>query len=70
MEEKIVILGVANGGKTSLLRTLKREFKSLADLKPTKGIERTSLNFFNKKIITINKVNSNQNIIYIQWMNR
>jgi GTP-binding protein EngB required for normal cell division len=51
MEEKIVLLGVANGGKTSLLRTLKREFKSLADLKPTKGIERTSLNFFNKKIV-------------------
>ena len=44
MEDKIVILGVANGGKTSLLRTLKREFKSLEDLKPTKGIERTAAN--------------------------
>ncbi len=51
MEQKIVLLGIANGGKTSLLRTLKREFKSLATLKPTKGIERTSLNFFSKKII-------------------
>nr|WP_280178725.1 ADP-ribosylation factor-like protein [Candidatus Prometheoarchaeum syntrophicum] len=51
MAEKIVILGIANGGKTSLLRTLKREFKSLADLKPTKGIERTSLECFSKKIV-------------------
>lgn len=51
MEEKIVMLGIANGGKTSLLRTLQREFKSLASLKPTKGIERTHLNFFKKRII-------------------
>ena len=37
MAEKIVILGIANGGKTSLLRTLKREFKSLANLKVPKN---------------------------------
>ena len=51
MEEKIVILGIANGGKTSLLRTLQREFKTLANLKPTKGIERSNLEFFNKRIV-------------------
>lgn len=51
MEEKIVLLGIANGGKTSLLRTLQREFKTLTNLKPTKGIERSHLNFFKKKIV-------------------
>ena len=51
MEQKIILLGIANGGKTSLLLTLQREFKSLTKLKPTKGIERSHLDFFKKKIV-------------------
>ncbi len=49
---KLPILGIANVGKTSLILTLKREFKVLQKgLKPTKGIERTKLNYLDKEII-------------------
>ena len=48
---KIPVLGVDNAGKTSLITTLQREFKELSSLAPTKKIERTKLNFFDKKII-------------------
>ncbi|WP_457557581.1 ADP-ribosylation factor-like protein [Candidatus Harpocratesius sp.] len=50
-EEKIPILGIQNSGKTSIIRTFQREFKSLAKLKPTKGIERSKMTFFGKSLI-------------------
>jgi GTPase SAR1 family protein len=49
---KLPILGLAFSGKTSLILTLRREFKTLKkDLKPTKGIERTKISFLDKQII-------------------
>ena len=48
---KIPILGIQNAGKTSLIRTLQREFNAITKLKPTKGIERQTLNILGKKII-------------------
>ncbi len=48
---KIPVLGVDNAGKTSLITTLQREFKELSSLAPTKKIERTKRNFFDKKIM-------------------
>ena len=48
---KIPILGIQNAGKTSLIRTLQREFNAITKLKPTKGIERQTLNILDKKII-------------------
>jgi GTPase SAR1 family protein len=47
---KIPVLGIQNAGKTSLINTLQREFKSLTKIKPTKGIERTKISFLNKTI--------------------
>ena len=48
---KIPILGIQNAGKTSLIRTLQREFNAITKLKPTKGIERQTLNILGKKIV-------------------
>ncbi len=48
---KIPILGIENAGKTSLITTLKKEFEELTELKPTKKIERSKLEFFDKKIV-------------------
>ncbi|MHA1610899.1 MAG: ADP-ribosylation factor-like protein [Promethearchaeota archaeon] len=51
MVEKIPIVGIDNSGKTSLIRTFQREFGELATLKPTKGIERTSVKFLDTDLI-------------------
>ncbi|MHA1675353.1 MAG: ADP-ribosylation factor-like protein [Promethearchaeota archaeon] len=51
MVEKIPIVGLANSGKTSLIRTFQREFKAIAKLKPTKGIERTKITFLDQEIV-------------------
>ncbi|MCK5347530.1 MAG: 50S ribosome-binding GTPase [Candidatus Heimdallarchaeota archaeon] len=50
---KLPVLGVANGGKSSLILTMKREFKTLSkkDIKPTKGIERSKFQFLDSEII-------------------
>ncbi len=48
---KIPIFGIQNAGKTSLIRTLQREFNAITKLKPTKGIERQTLNLLEKKIL-------------------
>lgn len=50
---KLPVLGVANGGKSSLILTMKREFKTLSkkDIKPTKGIERSKIQFLDSEII-------------------
>ncbi|MHA1729332.1 MAG: ADP-ribosylation factor-like protein [Promethearchaeota archaeon] len=49
--KKIPILGIANAGKSSLIKVLQREFKSLSKLKPTKKIERIKLDFLDKELI-------------------
>jgi hypothetical protein len=48
---KVAIFGLDNAGKTSVIKTLIREFKSLDNIKPTKGIERTKFSFLGKEII-------------------
>ncbi|WP_371803775.1 ADP-ribosylation factor-like protein [Candidatus Lokiarchaeum ossiferum] len=49
---KLPILGIAGGGKTSLILTLRREFKTLEKaIKPTKGIERSKLKFLDSDIV-------------------
>jgi len=50
-EIKIPILGLQNAGKSSLIRTLIREFKSLDNIKPTKGIERIKFPFLGKDLL-------------------
>lgn len=50
-EVKIPILGLQNAGKSSLIRTLIREFKSLDNIKPTKGIERIKFSFIGKDLL-------------------
>jgi small GTP-binding protein len=43
---KIMVLGLANVGKTSILRTLERKYSLLGSLTPTKGIERSTFKIF------------------------
>jgi GTPase SAR1 family protein len=47
---KVNIVGLANAGKTSMILTLLREFKSLEKIKPTKGINRTKFKFLNREL--------------------
>ncbi len=47
---KIPIFGIQNAGKTSLIRSLQQEFIAITKLKPTKGIERQTLNLLGNKI--------------------
>ncbi|MHA1473708.1 MAG: ADP-ribosylation factor-like protein [Promethearchaeota archaeon] len=47
---KIPVFGIQNAGKTSLIRSLQQEFNAITKLKPTKGIDRQSLNLLGKKI--------------------
>jgi GTPase SAR1 family protein len=41
--QKIAILGIANAGKTSIIKTLAQQFNAL--VKPTTGVERTNFEF-------------------------
>lgn len=50
-DEKIAFLGLSNAGKTSIIKVLRQEFDILAKLKPTQGVDRTSLYFFGKSLI-------------------
>ncbi len=43
---KVVVLGLDNAGKTSILRSLKQEFSLLSGIKPTKSIERRNFMIF------------------------
>ena len=48
---KIPIFGIQNAGKTSLIRSLQKEFNAITKLKPTKGIERQTLKLLGKDIV-------------------
>jgi GTPase SAR1 family protein len=48
---KIVLAGLDNAGKSSLLLTINRKFSHLPSLAPTRGTERTRFDYFGKKII-------------------
>jgi GTPase SAR1 family protein len=49
--QKIGILGLANAGKTSLLKVLAQQFSSLTSIKPTQGVERTALEFLGLDLV-------------------
>jgi hypothetical protein len=48
---KIVIAGLDNAGKSSLLLSVNRRFSHLPSLTPTKGSNRTRFDYFGRKII-------------------
>lgn len=50
-KSKLAILGLANAGKTSILKTILYEFKAFANLLPTTMVERTEFEFFGKSLI-------------------
>jgi small GTP-binding protein len=47
---KIVLLGIENAGKTSIIKTLTHEFDEIAKLKPTVSVERTFMEILGKKL--------------------
>ncbi|MHA1276471.1 MAG: ADP-ribosylation factor-like protein [Candidatus Helarchaeota archaeon] len=49
---KILFVGLANAGKTSIILTLRRQFSDLSEIKPTKGIERSEIDILGFKILT------------------
>ena len=49
--QKIAILGLANAGKTSLVKTILYEFEALMALAPTKGIERSDITFLGRELL-------------------
>ncbi len=50
--KKIVLIGLDNGGKSSILAVLQNEYSKLQSLLPTKGIKREKLDFFGFPIIS------------------
>ncbi|MBD3229402.1 MAG: hypothetical protein GF329_14550 [Candidatus Lokiarchaeota archaeon] len=48
---KVLYVGLANAGKTSIILTLEKEYKKLSKLSPTLGIERTSLDLMGAEAI-------------------
>lgn len=48
---KIAILGLANAGKTSFVKSLAKEFDVLFKLAPTKGVDRQPLEFMGKNLM-------------------
>jgi GTPase SAR1 family protein len=51
-EKKVLMVGLDNVGKTSLLNVMKRNFSTLRDILPTKGVQRETLHFFGYPIIS------------------
>ncbi|GAB4329377.1 MAG: hypothetical protein Kow0069_36810 [Promethearchaeota archaeon] len=49
--KKIALFGLANAGKTSCLKVLRREFDVIANLEPTLGVERGEVQFFGRKLL-------------------
>ncbi len=50
--KKILLLGLDNGGKSSILAVLQNKFSTIQSLLPTKGVKREKLNFFGFPIIS------------------
>ncbi len=48
---KIAILGLANAGKTSIIKVLTQEFDMLTSLRPTQSIERTTVEVLGKELV-------------------
>jgi GTPase SAR1 family protein len=48
---KIAIIGLANAGKTSIVKVLTQEFDMLTSLRPTQSIERTQVDVLGKELI-------------------
>jgi small GTP-binding protein len=47
---KIVLLGIENAGKTSIIKTLTHEFDEIAKLKPTVSVQRTFMEVLGKQL--------------------
>ncbi|MBN1802085.1 MAG: 50S ribosome-binding GTPase [Candidatus Lokiarchaeota archaeon] len=51
-QKKIVLIGLDNGGKTSILAVIQDRFSIIKSLLPTKGVQREKLDFFGFPIIS------------------
>lgn len=51
-QKKLLMIGLDNGGKTSILAVLEDKFSIIKDLMPTRGIQREKLDFFGYPIIS------------------
>lgn len=51
-EKKVIMVGLDNAGKTSLLNVMKGNFSALQDILPTKGVQREQLSLFGFPIIS------------------
>ncbi|MBD3253957.1 MAG: hypothetical protein GF383_02640 [Candidatus Lokiarchaeota archaeon] len=51
-QKKILMIGLDNGGKTSILAVLQEKFSIIKDLLPTRGVKREKLEFFGYPIIS------------------
>ncbi|TFF99402.1 MAG: hypothetical protein EU541_04985 [Promethearchaeota archaeon] len=50
--KKILLLGLDNGGKSSILAVLQNKFSTIQSLMPTKGVKREKLDFFGFPVIS------------------
>ena len=51
-QKKLLMIGLDNGGKTSILSVLEDKFSIIKDLMPTRGVQREKLDFFGYPIIS------------------
>ena len=51
-QKKLLLIGLDNGGKTSILSVLQDKFSIIKDLLPTRGVKREKLDFFGYPIIS------------------
>jgi len=51
-QKKLLLIGLDNGGKTSILAVLQDKFSIIKDLLPTRGVKREKLDFFGYPIIS------------------
>ncbi|MGV9200444.1 MAG: ADP-ribosylation factor-like protein, partial [Promethearchaeia archaeon] len=51
-QKKVILIGLDNGGKTSLLSVLQERFAIIKDLLPTRGVQREHLDLFGFNLIS------------------